>query len=80
VVETNDIVDGADFRVVQAPQSDLSFGGGNGRGNAFLVDGVANYFQFRRGTALDEPGSGARISGKSEQLQRRIWGRHEQRH
>jgi hypothetical protein len=44
VVETNDIVDGTDYRVVQAPQSGLSFGGGNGRGNAFTIDGVANYF------------------------------------
>ncbi|MGH9631875.1 MAG: carboxypeptidase regulatory-like domain-containing protein, partial [Bryobacteraceae bacterium] len=43
VVETNDIVDGTDFRVVQAPHSGLSFGGSNGRGNAFAVDGVENY-------------------------------------
>ncbi|MBI3280747.1 MAG: carboxypeptidase regulatory-like domain-containing protein, partial [Acidobacteria bacterium] len=41
--ETNDMVDGTDFRVVQTPQSGLSFGGGNGRGNAFAVDGVENY-------------------------------------
>jgi hypothetical protein len=44
VFETNDLVDGTDFRVVQAPQSGLSFGGGNGRGNAFLIDGVENYY------------------------------------
>ncbi|HET8550417.1 MAG TPA: TonB-dependent receptor, partial [Bryobacteraceae bacterium] len=43
VAETNDLVDGTDFRVVQAPQSGLSFGGSNGRGNAFMVDGVENY-------------------------------------
>jgi hypothetical protein len=43
VVETNDIVDGTDFRVVQAPHSGLSFGGSNGRGNAFAIDGVENY-------------------------------------
>ena len=43
VVETSDLVDGTDFRVVQAPQSGLSFGGGNGRGNALLIDGVENY-------------------------------------
>jgi hypothetical protein len=43
VVETNDMVDGTDYRVVQAPQSGLSFGGSNGRGNAFAVDGVENY-------------------------------------
>jgi hypothetical protein len=43
VVETNDMVDGTDYRVVQAPQSGLSFGGSNGRGNAFSIDGVENY-------------------------------------
>ena len=43
VVETNDLVDGTDYRVVQAPHSGLSFGGGNGRGNAFSMDGVENY-------------------------------------
>lgn len=43
VVETNDLVDGTDFRVVQTPQSGLSFGGGNGRGNAFAIDGSENY-------------------------------------
>ena len=43
VVETNDLVDGTDFRVVQTPQSGLSFGGGNGRGNGFFIDGAENY-------------------------------------
>jgi hypothetical protein len=43
VVETNDLVDGTDFRVVQAPHSGLSFGGSNGRGNAILIDGVEGY-------------------------------------
>ncbi len=43
VSETNDIVDGNDFRVAQTPQSGLSFGGGNGRGNAFTVDGAESY-------------------------------------
>jgi hypothetical protein len=43
VVETNDLVDGTDYRVVQAPQSGLSFGGSNGRGNSFAIDGVENY-------------------------------------
>lgn len=43
VVETNDLVDGTDYRVVQAPQSGLSFGGYNGRGNAFAIDGAENY-------------------------------------
>lgn len=44
VVETNDMVDGTDYRPVQTPQSGLSFGGGNGRGNAFTIDGVENYY------------------------------------
>ena len=44
VVETNDLVDSTDFRVVQTPQSGLSFGGSNGRGNSFTIDGVENYF------------------------------------
>lgn len=43
VVETTSMVDGSDYRVVQAPQSGLSFGGSNGRGNAFSIDGVENY-------------------------------------
>jgi Carboxypeptidase regulatory-like domain len=43
VNETNTLVDANDFRVAQTPQSGLSFGGGNGRGNAFTVDGVEAY-------------------------------------
>jgi hypothetical protein len=43
VVETNDLVDSTDYRVAQAPQSGLSFGGGNGRGNNFTIDGAENY-------------------------------------
>ena len=43
VVETNDIVDGNDFRVAQTPTSGLSFGGSNGRGNMMLIDGVENF-------------------------------------
>lgn len=43
VVETTTMVDGTDFRVVQAPQSGLGFGGSNGRGNSFAIDGVENY-------------------------------------
>jgi hypothetical protein len=39
---TADMVDGTDLRVAQTPQSGISFGGGNGRGNAFLIDGVEN--------------------------------------
>jgi hypothetical protein len=44
VVETNDLVDDNDYRVAQAPQSGISFGGGNGRGNAFTIDGLVNYY------------------------------------
>lgn len=43
VVETTDLVDSTDYRVVQTPQSGLSFGGSNGRGNNFTIDGVENY-------------------------------------
>ena len=41
--ETSSMVDGTDFRPAQTPQSGISFGGGNGRGNGFLIDGVENY-------------------------------------
>ena len=40
---TQDLVDGTDYRVSQTPQSGISFGGGNGRGNGFFIDGVENY-------------------------------------
>lgn len=43
VTPTNDLVDSTDFRVVQTPQSGLSFGGSNGRGNNLTIDGVENY-------------------------------------
>lgn len=42
VVETNNLVENTDFRLAQTPQSGLSFGAGNGRGNTFLIDGVDN--------------------------------------
>ncbi|MDX2152552.1 MAG: carboxypeptidase regulatory-like domain-containing protein [Bryobacteraceae bacterium] len=41
--DTSDTVDGADYRVAQTPQSGVSFGGGNGRGNGFFIDGVENF-------------------------------------
>jgi hypothetical protein len=44
VVETNTLVDDNDYRVAQAPQSGISFGGSNGRGNAFTIDGLVNYY------------------------------------
>lgn len=43
VFDTTSVVDEASFRPIAAPQSGLSFGGSNGRGNNFYVDGVENY-------------------------------------
>lgn len=40
VTESNHIADASDFRVAQTPQSGLSFGGNNGRGNSVSVDGA----------------------------------------
>ncbi len=39
VVDADNINDSTDFRVAQTPQSGLSFGGNNGRGNSINVDG-----------------------------------------
>ena len=39
VTDSNNINDSNDFRVAQTPQSGLSFGGNNGRGNSINVDG-----------------------------------------
>ncbi|MBM3723808.1 MAG: hypothetical protein FJW40_00065 [Acidobacteria bacterium] len=43
VVETTTLVDDANFRPIQTPNSGLSFGGSNGRGNGFYIDGLENY-------------------------------------
>ncbi len=43
VVETTNLVDDTSFRPIQTPNSGLSFGGSNGRGNGFYIDGVENY-------------------------------------
>lgn len=43
IVETTALVDDNDFRVAQTPQSGLSFGGNNGRGNSFSIDGAEHY-------------------------------------
>ncbi len=40
VGDSDNIADSSDFRVAQTPQSGLSFGGNNGRGNYVAVDGV----------------------------------------
>ena len=44
VVDTNYMADDSDFRAAQTPQSGLGIGGYNGRGNAFSIDGAANYY------------------------------------
>jgi hypothetical protein len=40
VSDADNIADASDFRVAQTPQSGLSFGGSNGRGNMVSVDGA----------------------------------------
>lgn len=40
VVDSDNIADASDYRVAQTPQSGLSFGGNNGRGNMVSVDGA----------------------------------------
>jgi hypothetical protein len=44
VVETTTLVDDANYRPIQTPNSGLSFGGSNGRGNGFYIDGLENYY------------------------------------
>jgi outer membrane receptor protein involved in Fe transport len=41
VTDSDTINDSSDFRVAQTPQTGLSFGGNNGRGNSILVDGAS---------------------------------------
>lgn len=41
VTDSDSIIDSSDFRVAQTPQSGLSFGGNNGRGNSIMVDGAS---------------------------------------
>ncbi len=43
-VSTVTMADDVDFRTPQSPQSGISFGGNNGRGNMFTVDGIENYY------------------------------------
>lgn len=43
VVSTANLADDTSFRPIQTPNSGLSFGGSNGRGNGFFIDGVENY-------------------------------------
>ena len=44
VVSTNDMVDDRDGRIVVTPQSGLGIGGGSGRSNVFMLDGLNNVF------------------------------------
>ena len=44
VVDTNYIADDRDLRITPTPQSGLGIGGTNGRGNTFMLDGVANSY------------------------------------
>ena len=43
VVSTSQLADDTSFRPIQTPNSGLSFGGSNGRGNGFFIDGLENY-------------------------------------
>ena len=43
VVSTQTLADDTSFRPIQTPNSGLSFGGSNGRGNGFFIDGLENY-------------------------------------
>lgn len=44
VLDSDSLADNTDFRVTQTPQSGLSFGGNNGRGNSVTVDGAENNY------------------------------------
>ncbi|MGI8786248.1 MAG: carboxypeptidase regulatory-like domain-containing protein [Pyrinomonadaceae bacterium] len=59
VIDADNINDSTDFRVVQTPQSGLSFGGNNGRGNSINVDG----------STADTPSGGARDVVSQEAVQ-----------
>ncbi len=59
VTDSDNINDSTDFRVVQTPQSGLSFGGNNGRGNSINVDG----------STTDTPSGGTRDVVSQEAVQ-----------
>ena len=59
VTSSDNINDSTDFRVAQTPQSGLSFGGNNGRGNSINVDG----------STADTPSGGARDVVSQEAVQ-----------
>lgn len=60
VVETTSLVDDSSYRPIQTPNSGLSFGGSNGRGNGFFIDGLENYYNT---------GGGVRPSVSQEAVQ-----------
>lgn len=59
VTDADNVNDSTDFRVAQTPQSGLSFGGNNGRGNSINVDG----------STADTPSGGARNVVSQEAVQ-----------
>lgn len=59
VSDADNVNDSTDFRVAQTPQSGLSFGGNNGRGNSINVDG----------STADTPSGGARSVVSQEAVQ-----------
>jgi hypothetical protein len=59
VNDADNVNDSTDFRVAQTPQSGLSFGGNNGRGNSINVDG----------STTDTPSGGARNVVSQEAVQ-----------
>ena len=44
VVNTNHVANAIDRRIIPTPSSGLGIGGGNGRGNTFLIDGLDNLY------------------------------------
>ena len=44
VVNTNHIANAIDRRIAPTPSSGLGIGGGNGRGNTFMIDGLDNLY------------------------------------
>ena len=44
VVDTNQLVDDRDSRIAATPQSGLAIGGGTGRSNTFMLDGLSNTY------------------------------------
>jgi hypothetical protein len=59
VVETTSLVEDTSYRPIGAPNSGLSFGASNGRGNGFYIDGLENY----------NGSSGVRLSLTQEMVQ-----------